>query len=125
MPNRPPRYVPPRTAPDRTPTPRATTAERGYGARWQKARAAFLAQHPLCAQCAKENRVTAATVVDHVIPHKGDEALFWDQEGNWAALCAKCHNVKTSREGAFGRPVLPPPPAPPPAPLTPTTDQMA
>jgi hypothetical protein len=62
---------------------RPSAARRGYGRRWRKARAAFLAAHPLCAACWMQGRVVAATVVDHVMPHKGDARLFWD-ETNWA-----------------------------------------
>ncbi len=68
-----------------------TTAERGYGGRWQKARERFLAKHPLCAYCEREGKVTAASVVDHVVPHRGDQALFWQKE-NWQSLCATCHS---------------------------------
>lgn len=75
-----------------------------YGRRWQKQRAAFLQAHPLCVDCQREGRVTAATIVDHVIAHKGDERLFWDQS-NWAALCASHHSAKTVRtDGGFGLP---------------------
>ena len=35
--------------------------------------------------------MTAASVVDHIKPHKGDKALFWDQ-ANWQPLCASCHS---------------------------------
>lgn len=68
-----------------------TTAERGYGWRWQQARRAFLSEHPLCRMCEEEGRVTAATVVDHITPHKGDEALFWDRS-QWQALCKRHHD---------------------------------
>jgi 5-methylcytosine-specific restriction protein A len=44
----------------------------------------------------KEGSVKAATDVDHVIPHRGNERLFWD-EGNWQALCHECHSAKTAR----------------------------
>lgn len=83
---------------------RPSRHERGYDSKWDKARLHFLAHHPLCAQCEREGRTTAATVVDHVIPHKGDMVLFWDS-GNWQSLCARHHNIKTSNEGAFGREV--------------------
>ncbi|MGM9590559.1 MAG: HNH endonuclease signature motif containing protein, partial [Faecousia sp.] len=39
-------------------------------------------------------RLTPATVVDHIIPHRGDRKLFWD-ESNWQPLCKDCHNRKT------------------------------
>ncbi|KTR02057.1 hypothetical protein NS365_22510, partial [Aureimonas ureilytica] len=70
---------------------RGTAAQRGYGARWQKARALFLTEHPLCCRCHAEGRVTPATVVDHITPHKGDQTLFWDQK-NWQPLCKPHHD---------------------------------
>lgn len=38
-----------------------------------------------------------ATVVDHIIPHRGNMELFWRRE-NWQPLCEKHHNVKTAKE---------------------------
>ncbi|HWL55465.1 MAG TPA: HNH endonuclease [Paracoccus sp. (in: a-proteobacteria)] len=39
-----------------------------------------------------------ATLVDHIKPHRGDKALFWNWN-NWQALCAPCHSsVKQSLE---------------------------
>ena len=75
---------------------RGTARERGYTTQWDKARKGFLARHPLCVACQSEGRVTAATDVDHIVPHRGDMELFWIRE-NWAALCARCHKVKTGR----------------------------
>lgn len=54
---------------------------------WTKARKAFLSAHPVCCFCKK----TLATVVDHIQPHRGDEALFYDQT-NWQPLCKPCHD---------------------------------
>ena len=68
-----------------------TSAQKGYGYRWQKARATYLAHNPLCVMCEKDGRVTLATVVDHKIPHKGDQQLFWDS-GNWQSLCKRHHD---------------------------------
>lgn len=45
-----------------------SSTQRGYGYKWQKARERFLSLNPLCVYCERVNRVTAATVVDHVIP---------------------------------------------------------
>ncbi|MFG0454503.1 HNH endonuclease [Shewanella mangrovisoli] len=67
------------------------TAERGYGGRWQKARETFLKRNPLCCFCEQKGIITAATVVDHKTPHKGDQALFWDTN-NWQPLCKPCHD---------------------------------
>lgn len=57
---------------------RGTANERGYGSRWQKARLAFLAEHPLCCYCDQQGKLRPSTVVDHIIAHKGNAALFWD-----------------------------------------------
>ena len=73
---------------------RGGAAARGYDAKWREARALFLRQHPLCVECLKENKITPATVVDHIIPHRGDKKLFWDQD-NWQPLCKDHHDSKT------------------------------
>ena len=67
---------------------------RGYNAEWRRARKAFLQKHPLCAECGKAGKLTPATVVDHIIPHRGNKRLFWD-EHNWQPLCKDCHDRKT------------------------------
>lgn len=83
---------------------RGSSTARGYGSRWQKARATYLCRNPLCVECFKQSKVVPATVVDHIRPHKGDQKLFWDRD-NWAALCKRHHDSKTAREdGGFGRP---------------------
>jgi 5-methylcytosine-specific restriction enzyme A len=81
---------------------RPGAAQRGYDGRWRKARAHYLAEHPLCASCQGGGRLTSATVVDHVVPHCGDRQLFWDRD-NWQALCKGCHDSKTVRDGRWGR----------------------
>lgn len=35
--------------------------------------------------------MTAANVVDHKTPHKGDPALFWDIK-NLQPMCKQCHD---------------------------------
>jgi 5-methylcytosine-specific restriction enzyme A len=79
------------------PTERANANERGYTYEWQRASKRFLWLHPLCVHCEKAGRYKLARCVDHVIPHKGDQQLFWDQ-ANWQSLCLDCHNAKTLRE---------------------------
>jgi 5-methylcytosine-specific restriction protein A len=99
MPTRPKAYHAgrPRAAPLRL-----SAAERGYGSRWRRAAKLFLLAHPLCAECLSHGQTIPAKVVDHVRPHKGDQALFWD-EGNWQPLCKPCHDRKTATEdGGFG-----------------------
>lgn len=62
-----------------------------YGGRWRKARETFLRRHPLCAEHGRRGQVVAASVVDHIVPHRGDQELFWDR-ANWQALCKPCHD---------------------------------
>ena len=71
--------------------------KRGYDARWRKERELYLAAHPLCERCKEKGKYTKATIVDHIIPHRGDPELFWDPN-NWQALCKPCHDKKTWNE---------------------------
>lgn len=65
-------------------------------ARWFALRAQVLNANPLCVACQREGRVTIAKEIDHVIPHRGDERLFWNL-GNLAGLCSTHHVQKTRR----------------------------
>ncbi len=49
-------------------------------------------ENPLCVMCEEAGVVEQATVVDHIIPHQGDQDLFWDKENNWQSLCEHHHN---------------------------------
>ena len=83
---------------------RETAVQRGYSTRWHKARRMFLNAHPLCMRCLLSGTTTPATIVDHIKPHRGDDALFWD-ESNWQSLCGTCHRIKTasmSGDNVFG-----------------------
>lgn len=73
---------------------RGNAAERGYDGKWRNARERFLRKHPLCVKCRENGKLTPATVVDHIIPHRGDPILFWN-ENNWQPLCRDCHGEKT------------------------------
>jgi len=97
----------PRSAPDHTVqhtrTPKHVTAGSSrryhhlYGRKWKAARALFLQSNPLCKRCQRRGEIKAADVVDHVVPHKGDLELFWDQS-NWQPLCKRDHDIKTATE---------------------------
>jgi 5-methylcytosine-specific restriction endonuclease McrA len=97
-------------------TDKQNAAQRGYDYRWQRAREAYLREHPLCVYCLREIGVAASTVadailecaarglavpygnvVDHIVAHRGDAALFWDQS-NWQTLCAMHHSRDKQRE---------------------------
>lgn len=84
--------------------PRGSANDRGYTWRWRAARADYLALHPLCRYCEQLGRLTPASVVDHIIPHRGNAELFWDV-ANWQPLCKRCHDsikAKEERGGATG-----------------------
>ena len=78
---------------------------RMYNRRWVRQRASFINDNPLCVACENVGRVRPAAEVDHVVPHRGNEVLFWDVN-NWQALCKRCHSRKTVREGNTGRRVV-------------------
>ena len=61
---------------------------------WARRRAAQLANEPLCCMCADTGKVTPATIVDHVIPHRGDWSLF--ASGELQSLC-KFHHDSAKR----------------------------
>ncbi len=61
-------------------------------AMWKRARAIYLQNQIWCIHCLKRGRHTAATVVDHIKPHKGDPQLFFDLK-NWQPLCKPCHDL--------------------------------
>ena len=62
-------------------------------AEWKRLRAAQLAKEPACRFCLAFNpeAPSPATVVDHIIPHKGDRDLFFDPD-NLQSLDAPCHD---------------------------------
>lgn len=64
--------------------------------RWRTARKRFLNANPLCKEHKERGLVVEATIVDHIIPHRGNERLFWD-ENNWQSLCKPCHDSHKQR----------------------------
>jgi 5-methylcytosine-specific restriction protein A len=80
---------------------RPSARERGYSGAWERARKGYLASHPYCVMHAKMGMRVEATVVDHVQPHRGDKALFWDKS-NWQPLC-KAHHDSTKQMQENGR----------------------
>lgn len=95
--------------------PRRSAFSRGYTKGWSKASKAFRLAYPLCGMrppdadgrpvppvmslCFIEGRTTPATLVDHVIPHRGNQALF-DDPLNRQSMCDACHSRKTQIEDA-------------------------
>jgi len=73
-----------------------------YGRSWRVARRIFITANPLCSFCIKQSKLVPATTVDHIVPHRGDSALFWD-ENNWQSLCQPCHDEVKQREEKTGQ----------------------
>lgn len=59
-------------------------------------RPAQLAREPLCERCKPRGRLVEATVVNHVIPHRGVWAAFI--AGPFESLCKPCHDRVVQRE---------------------------
>ena len=60
-------------------------------ASWQRLRLEQLRCEPLCRYCGQMGLVVAATVVDHVRPHRGNRELAFDPN-NLQSLCKPCHD---------------------------------
>lgn len=69
---------------------RGSASSRGYGARWQRTRAGWLAKRPLCVCCEANGRVTPAVVLDHIKDAVRWPELFW-VPSNWQGLCDACN----------------------------------
>ncbi len=74
---------------------RPSAHRRGYGKKWAEAARLFLRRTPFCRYCLLEGVETIATDVDHIDPHRGNQAKFWDRS-NWQALCKRCHTRKSA-----------------------------
>lgn len=90
-----------RAKPDRRTA--AATAYRSWykTAAWAAIRLRRLAAEPVCRMCGHVGRVTVATICDHVIPHKGDRALFFSFD-NTQSLCKRCHDGTKQAEERRG-----------------------
>lgn len=75
---------------------------RGYSTAWQKYARAYLKRHRWCELCTHRGRNVRARVVDHIVPHRGDQRLFWDP-ANHQPLCGTCHNSAKQAAERTGR----------------------
>ena len=64
--------------------------------RWTRLSRAFRQSHPLCAECARNGRLKAAEVVDHIVPYPVCRDFFY--EGNLQSLCSDCNIAKGNRD---------------------------
>ncbi len=78
----------------RLPDTRPPAHRRGYDKRWKRIRDGVLARESLCRHCAGRSRITAAELVDHIIPLP----LGTHDVDNLQPLCRSFHAVKTAAE---------------------------
>jgi 5-methylcytosine-specific restriction protein A len=74
---------------------KGSSAQRGYGSPWRKARRqALSAADYLCSHCRQRGRVALAREVHHVVPRAagGTDALE-----NLVAICTRCHRAATAQ----------------------------
>ena len=75
---------------------RDPAAKKRYGRTWKRIRDRYIKEHPLCEICQKEDKLTLAEEVHHVVPlSKGGTHA----EENLMALCTRCHSTITAMEG--------------------------
>lgn len=71
---------------------------------WRELRAACLLAANY--RCVNPACATRASIADHIKPHRGDRALFYDA-ANLQAMCKACHDRKTgSVDSGFGAAAL-------------------
>lgn len=61
--------------------------------KWKSLQQQQLRANPVCQLCGQAQ----ATEVHHVIPHRGNEDLFYDPS-NLISLCHNCHSEETRKE---------------------------
>ncbi len=83
---------------------RFQTGETAYNSsKWVKTSRRFKADHPFCINKGVDpDCMIVSDITDHIIPHRGDPVLFWD-ETNWQPMCWRCHSRKTAHELTGGR----------------------
>lgn len=64
---------------------------------WKGIRRKQLSREPFCRYCAEQGLETRARYADHIIPHRGDPNLFFD-DNNLQSLCETHHNATKQSE---------------------------
>ena len=107
MPTRSPRLTKPRAKRQLKPKHASAEYKHLYDWKWRKYSKQYRVENPLCVceECKERVVPLPSEVVDHIISHRGNIALFWD-ETNHQAMAKVCHDKKTAIEdGGFGRKV--------------------
>lgn len=75
---------------------RDPAVRRRYGRAWKRIRDRYISMHPLCEKCRKEDRLTVAEEVHHILPLSRGGT---HHEENLMALCKPCHSEITAKDG--------------------------
>jgi 5-methylcytosine-specific restriction protein A len=68
-----------------------------YGSKqWKQFRQIHLSKYPLCARCQSLGKITPASDVDHIYPHKMQLDKWMGNR--FQSLCRPCHSIKTALE---------------------------
>lgn len=68
---------------------------------WRELRRKHLLRYPYCNCPQHRGKRVRANIVDHIEPHHGNEALFWDQN-NLQSLTKECHDGPKRRKEKSG-----------------------
>lgn len=63
---------------------------------WKQFRQIHLSKYPLCARCQSLGKITPASDVDHIYPHKMQLDKWMGNR--FQSLCRPCHSIKTALE---------------------------
>tara|TARA_R110000737_G_scaffold37384_2_gene57161 strand:+ start:1755 stop:2096 length:342 start_codon:yes stop_codon:yes gene_type:complete len=64
---------------------------------WRMTRKFYIKANPLCEICKRNNITKESQMVDHITPiNNGGQKI---DHNNLQALCNKCHNTKSAKEG--------------------------
>ena len=75
---------------------RDPATKKRYGRSWKRIRDRYIAAHPLCEECKRDDKLTPAEEVHHILPlSKGGT----HGDDNLMSLCTSCHSTITARDG--------------------------
>lgn len=67
-----------------------------YGRAWRKIRDHFIKANPLCEECKRKGKLTAAQEVHHILPLSRGGT---HDESNLMSVCTSCHSSISARDG--------------------------
>lgn len=68
---------------------RDPASNKRYGRSWKRIRDRYIKAHPLCEDCEKQGKLTAAEEVHHIITVSNGGT---NENDNLMSLCQSCHN---------------------------------